>query len=289
MRQFEHILFPVDLSAQCEATAPHVAAMVRRFDSRLTMAFVMEPPTPTWYTGYRMTAPGLEQERPEAEDCQYRLDRFLADEFKGLKVERLLLEGDAAAEIARYARHEAIDLIMMPTSGHGRFRRFLLGSVTAKVLHDVFCPVWTAVHLEEIPPPGEALCSIVCAVDLQPDTRRILQWAALLCETTGARLTAVHALPDATAGVGGMWDAVLQSKYLDQCRSVLADQLRDAGVKAEPCIWPGDVGRVVRHSAVAHSADAVVIGRGCIQGALGRLRTHAYGIIQQSPCPVISV
>jgi len=33
----------------------------------------------------------------------------------------------------------------------------------------------------------------------------------------------------------------------------------------------------------------IVIGRGVLQGTLGRLRTHAYGIIRNAPCPVISV
>jgi nucleotide-binding universal stress UspA family protein len=36
-------------------------------------------------------------------------------------------------------------------------------------------------------------------------------------------------------------------------------------------------------------ADLVVIGRGASSGMLGRLRTNAYSIIRQSPCPVVSV
>jgi nucleotide-binding universal stress UspA family protein len=46
------------------------------------------------------------------------------------------------------ARESAFDLIMMPTRGRGRFRAALLGSVTAKVLHDSACAVWTAAHAE---------------------------------------------------------------------------------------------------------------------------------------------
>jgi hypothetical protein len=38
-----------------------------------------------------------------------------------------------------------------------------------------------------------------------------------------------------------------------------------------------------------HEVDLAVIGRGALQGTLGRLRTHAYGIIRQSPCPVLSM
>jgi nucleotide-binding universal stress UspA family protein len=35
--------------------------------------------------------------------------------------------------------------------------------------------------------------------------------------------------------------------------------------------------------------DLLVIGRGADAGILGRLTGHAYSIIRQSPCPVVSV
>jgi len=36
-------------------------------------------------------------------------------------------------------------------------------------------------------------------------------------------------------------------------------------------------------------ADLLVIGRGSASGVFGRLRTNAYAIIRQSPCPVLSI
>ena len=57
-------------------------------------------------------------------------------------------------------------MIMMPATGLGRFRRVLLGSVTAKVLHDVSCPVWTSAHEPDptLAAPG-TYRTILCAVD----------------------------------------------------------------------------------------------------------------------------
>jgi nucleotide-binding universal stress UspA family protein len=54
-------------------------------------------------------------------------------------------------------------------------------------------------------------------------------------------------------------------------------------------VGTGTVPDVVREQAIEHGSDLVVIGRGVLQGTMGRLRTHAYGIIRNAPCPVISV
>jgi hypothetical protein len=68
-----------------------------------------------------------------------------------MEAKRVVLEGDPARQIVDYAHEEKVDLIVMPTHGYGPFRQFILGSITAKVLHDADCPVWTGVHLEEAP------------------------------------------------------------------------------------------------------------------------------------------
>jgi len=46
---------------------------------------------------------------------------------------------------------------------------------------------------------------------------------------------------------------------------------------------------VVCRTAERVQADLLVIGRGSAAGIFGRLRTNAYAIIRQSPCPVVSV
>ena len=51
----------------------------------------------------------------------------------------------------------------------------------------------------------------------------------------------------------------------------------------------GPVSKVVHAASVHHQADLVVIGRGKIHAALGRLRTNAYTIIRDAPCPVLSL
>ena len=64
---------------------------------------------------------------------------FMQDELAGCAVKRVLREGDAAHKIVEYAHDDQTDLIVMPTHGNGTFRRFVLGSNAAKVLHDAEC------------------------------------------------------------------------------------------------------------------------------------------------------
>jgi nucleotide-binding universal stress UspA family protein len=62
-----------------------------------------------------------------------------------------------------------------------------------------------------------------------------------------------------------------------------------AGVHAPLRVAVGDIVATVTEHAREENADLILIGRGSLQSSLGRLRTHAYGIIQRSPCPVLSV
>src|SRR5205085_1059021 len=70
------------------------------------------------------------------------------------RVKRLVAEGEAAWHITQWASENDVDLIAMGTHAYGKSRGLLLGSVTAKVLHDVSCPVWTnaLVNLKEDSP-----------------------------------------------------------------------------------------------------------------------------------------
>jgi nucleotide-binding universal stress UspA family protein len=51
----------------------------------------------------------------------------------------------------------------------------------------------------------------------------------------------------------------------------------------------GDPASAICTAAESMGAGVLVIGRGSAAGVFGRLRTNAYAIIRQSPCPVVSV
>lgn len=60
---------------------------------------------------------------------------------KGLTPKKILLEGRAADEIARLAKEQGYDLIVMGTHGRGGLKRLVLGSVAESVVRQAACPV----------------------------------------------------------------------------------------------------------------------------------------------------
>src|SRR5581483_11329405 len=71
----------------------------------------------------------------------------------------------------------------------------LIGSVTAKVLHDSEIPVWTGAHLEEKPEREFAVKTVLCALDLTAHSAATASRAAALAEKFGAQLKFVHVIP----------------------------------------------------------------------------------------------
>jgi nucleotide-binding universal stress UspA family protein len=287
MPSFQHILFPVDFSDQNRDIAPHVVCMARRHKARVTMLSVLETASVA-YSGFEY-GPGIDL-APMMDERKERIDSFLKDEFQDVPTARVVVQGDPASRISAYCEQEKVDLIMMPTHGYGPFRRFLLGSVTAKLLHDVKCPIWTSSHTPEASAPPAGYRNVLCALDFGATSLPLLRWASEFAREQTAALKLIHVIPAATVPGGLEPEGGRFRTFLyDWARQDLAKLQQEAGTTLETLLEAGDVAHVISETAKAGHADLIVIGRGVMQGLLGRMRTNVYGIIREAPCPVMSV
>ena len=289
MKSLSKLLVPIDFSERSVGAGHYARMLADAYGSEIVLAHVVVPPHYEFGTleiGGSMLA---EIYAARTAQVQKDLAAFAAEHLSGMNVRLELLEGEPARRIVEFAHEEDIGLIVMPTHGYGSFRRFILGSVTAKVLHDANCPVWTGAHLEDARPVTTAgLGHILCAVDLGILTARTLSWAAGLQRQFGTRLTVVHAPAysrDSESESGTDWRGSAESR--------VRDAMAEAGA-GPPCpmdvvIEPGDPPKVICGLASEIGAGLLVIGRGSAAGVFGRLRTNAYAIIRQAPCPVVSV
>ena len=285
----DKILLPVDFSERSVAAARYARALVGRFESQLHLLHVLTPPQ---YEFGALEIGGsmlTELYRERARHAARELDAFAARELAGLSVRATVLEGEPAGKIVETAVAEQSGIVMMPTHGFGPFRRFILGSNTAKVLHDADCPVWTGVHMESAPATASLpLRNIVCAVDLGPQSSKALCWAATLARQCGAQLTIVHAIAPCTdegddSEVNWRVDVrAAASRELERLRQFV-------NVEADIVTESGEPAPAIRAAVSRLRADVLVIGRGSAAGVFGRLRMNAYALIRESPCPVVSV
>lgn len=262
MERFQTILFPVDFSERCLAVSPAVAAYARQFRARVTLLHVLNLPPGAyqdWYAYLNL----VDRQSVQAE-VERNLHRFLVEQFAGVEVRRELADGDPAAAIVKYVHDEGADLVMMPTRGHGRFRARLLGSVTAKVLHDTHVPVWTEAHAEEAAVPLEVK-SILCAVDMTPRSIGLLKLAFGLAADFGARCHAIFADEDGTQASAA------------RAEEVFARYAADAGIEAGLEVVAGSLSEAAPRAVAERGADLLVAGRG------------GYDSVRSAGCPVLSV
>jgi len=84
-------------------------------------------------------------------------------------------------------------------------------------------------------------------------------------------------------------ERALQEEARETASHAVKSMLEAAGVEAKSRVVVGEiVGRAIE-TAREEGADLLVVGRGAIAEPFGRIRTHTFGIIEQSPCPVLSV
>jgi hypothetical protein len=121
-------------------------------------------------------------------------------------------------------------------------------------------------------------------------TPQVLQTANEFKMKFGAVLHIVHSVPGIDprfpSGPANRAHRLLVLK----AQEAFPDHCSKAGV-ITPLEIVEDVGLVngIVGAVEKHRADLLVIGRGVIQGPVGRLRTNAHELIRRSPCPVLSV
>jgi nucleotide-binding universal stress UspA family protein len=288
MLNIKKILLPVDIPVSSFRVLHQAATLARHFKSEIVLLHVA--------TAQSYSAGVPEDSREMARwdlraaiirQAQKQPDPPLGPELEGLTIQSKLATGDVAMAIVQTAQEVKADLIMMPSHSF-TFYQFLLGSVTAKVLHGTECPVWTGAHVEESPAREFAIRNVLCAVEFGPRAKSIVSWGAQLAAEFGAHLT----LANVTAGVE-LWGA--GGNYVDQrwkeelvanASEQMARLQQETGVKAEVFIGSGDVPKVLR--VAAKQTNAALLVTGCYPYG-GHLRTHGYAIICAVPIPVLSV
>jgi len=288
MPSIASILYPVDFSPSCIAMAPYVKRAAALLEARVSLIHVVDP---TGYNGLQLyVRPISEVSEEHMAIGRDRLDSFLTAEFPAAEFPRILTSGDAATEIARVAREDRFNLIIMPTHS-GIFRQMLLGSTTAKVINDADCPVLTSRHAQTIAPRPMEHREWLCAVGLSSNSERVLRFASQVAAQARGKLSIIHAVQAGDTNLPIQLDLreEIHSAERQEANRRIADLQQMIGVDAPVRIAVGQVKEALLEAAREADADALIIGRSHQPGAHGRMRDLTYAMVRDSPFPVLSV
>ncbi|MFO7538401.1 MAG: universal stress protein [Chloroflexota bacterium] len=182
---FKKILVPLDGSKLAENALGAALVLAQAGNAELillsvpVMKHVMVMPE---YSGYATLLPEQSLEESRRDFIEYlahvRENRLPAD----LPVRLETVEGDEASVIVDRALAEQVDLIVMATHGRSGFSRWMMGSVTEKVLQQAHCPVLAVRSAEPIE-------RMLITLDGSPVAEAALEPGLALAEALGADVT----------------------------------------------------------------------------------------------------
>lgn len=131
------ILVPTD-GSECALTAvDHAGELARSVDATLHVIYVVE-------TGQIINGDRVRRLRETLEEIGEKALDLALEQIQSstyLPTETSILNGPPYLEIVRYAEEHDVDCIVMGTHGRKGIRRFLLGSVTERVIRRADVPV----------------------------------------------------------------------------------------------------------------------------------------------------
>lgn len=280
---FHKILVPLDSSELAERALEPALALAQQGDSEIILLMVpalekMLVPAPVGY-GFLMPEQFTELSCIEARNYLQTVSQNWAS--PGVNISVKVVEGDEAGVIVDTATAEGVDLIVMSTHGRTGLSRWVLGSVTERVLHSTICPVLVIRS-------ADPLSRILITLDGSELAEKALQPGLEVARRLDSHVTLLRVVPDIDYDPADM-------AYLDEIERGLGDSVQDAveeeverylggvirqyapDLKVHTRLWIGSPAQSILDYADLHDINLIVMAT---HGRTG-LRRWVYGGITE--------
>ena len=136
---YNRIVVPLDGSPLSEQALPHAVAQAARFGAELILLKVLAPLHDVVFSSPAAVRTAEDMTAQLARDYLEGVANGIREQ--GTAVQVATVEGEPYVEIIRYAEQQGADLIVISTRGQSGFSRWLLGSVTDRVVRGATVPV----------------------------------------------------------------------------------------------------------------------------------------------------
>jgi nucleotide-binding universal stress UspA family protein len=298
--EIRRILCPVDFSEASSHAVDQAIAIAGWYKARLTGLHVC---VPVFAPAFGMSAPADRVPQPEQQRAHLQLgELFRRAAAAGIDTDMAVDAGEPASVILERAARLPADMIVMGTHGASGFQRFMVGSVTEKVLRRAPCPVLA------VPPRAQATAQlpfkrVLCAVDFSEWSDAALEIAGSFATQCRADLVVTHVVewpwhepPAPTFGDLPPEQAAALAEYRRYIEASATDRLKSLVSNLSPSVA---VRAVVRHGkpyveilrvASDDHADLIVIGvHGRNPIDLTLFGSTAHQVVRRATCPVLTL
>lgn len=202
-----------------------------------------------------------------------------------------LLRGSPADAVARLAKREQADLLVIGSRGVTEFQPMLLGSVSRKLLMQAPCPVLV------VKKPPNTLKRVVLGADGSIESWEAVAWLRLLPKHIRPSVTVASVIPPLpmeglrlpfpSLAVGGQVKGVLR-REAQKLAVQVAGTLRKAGFDAKGIVLSGSPGAELVTAAGRERANLIVVGsrsgRSAHEYFMGSV---ADMVVKHAPCSVL--
>jgi nucleotide-binding universal stress UspA family protein len=192
---FAKVLVPLDGSKLAEGVLPYVRDLTRGGATEVQLLRVREPTSP--YLADPAHQPYLHQIEDSiashVQDYLQEVSRPLRD--LGVRISFLVKAGSPAAQIIAEAAEDPDCLIAMSTHGRSGLTRWVMGSVTSKVLQGTKNPMLVVRPDEKNPPAEVNLDTIIVPLDGSALSEQALPYAVRLATELKLRVVLARVTP----------------------------------------------------------------------------------------------
>ncbi|HEX4039405.1 MAG TPA: universal stress protein [Acidobacteriaceae bacterium] len=276
--KIQNVAVATDFAACSERAVQHGLAVARHFGAAIHFLHLLRP------SSFPMAAEMMPALADAADrDYDHLIARLLQDHrLDGIEFHRCVEQGEIPSLAGAFVRDRHIDLLIVGTHGRTGIQRLLLGSVAQQIFHSVRCPVLTVGPLAPGIGPQLQLRRVLYATDLSRESLAAVPYALTAVEQWHTQLDMLHVCKSGNPGHRGV---------MERLAADLAHDIDASG--ATPPHWEvlsGKASPTILNFAAVHHEDLIVLGLKP-QRSLYNASTwsHAYEIVRQAPCPVLSI
>jgi nucleotide-binding universal stress UspA family protein len=256
----KRILCPMDFSELSDLALKYAAMGAREFDAELALLHAHFFELPKYFVPDNADSITNSLKRAKKDirnSLEQHAKKILGPMYDEITLDFDVIDQHPAGAIMAAVKEKACDIIVMGTHGLSGIKRFLMGSITERVVRESPVPVFTIrqkvhdfieVQNTEIIPK---LKRVVCPCDLKPTSRPAFEVAVSLADCFKAELTVLHIQEEGKA------KAV--DEIQEQINAILGD------IHRQPCpveikVRQGNSAEEIVKQVIEYQEDIVVLG-----------------------------